>query len=194
MKRICVFCGAATPANPAYLAAANELGVALANQGVGLVYGGAKIGLMGAVADGCLSAKGEVIGVIPKQLLERELAHTGITQLHVVQTMHQRKALMAEYADGFIALPGGFGTLDEFAEILTWAQLGLHTKPCGLLNVENYWDNLIKMFDHAFKEGLLSSENRQLVLVDAKIDLLLLKMQDQHQVATKRWLTDLKDV
>ncbi|HEY9193107.1 MAG TPA: TIGR00730 family Rossman fold protein [Methyloversatilis sp.] len=162
--RVCVFCGSRSGERAVYADTALALGTLLAQRGFGLVYGGGNIGLMGLIADATLAAGGEVIGVIPQHLLEREVAHTGLTQLHVVDSMHTRKALMADIADVFVAAPGGFGTLDELCEILTWAQLGLHGKPCGLLNVAGYFDPLLGMFDHATREGFLSAQHRQLIV------------------------------
>ncbi len=177
MKRVCVFCGSSSGANPLYVEAARRMGVTLARRGIGLVYGGGGVGLMAAVADAALSAGGEVIGVIPRALQLRELAHSGLTTLHVVGSMHERKAKMAELAQGFVALPGGMGTLEEFAEVLTWAQLGLHERPCGLLDVAGYYRPLVAFFDHAEAEGFLKPEHRKLVLVaddpDALVDLFL---------------------
>jgi len=140
------------------------MGEEIARQGYSLVYGGGRVGLMGAVADSALASGGEVIGVIPEALALKEIAHGGLTKLHVVDSMHTRKAMMAEMADAFIAMPGGFGTFEEFCEILTWAQLGIHQKPCGLLNTEGYYNSLISMFDHAFGEGFVRKEHRNLVL------------------------------
>ncbi|HET7872263.1 MAG TPA: TIGR00730 family Rossman fold protein [Terriglobales bacterium] len=165
LKRICVFCGSSFGARPAYRAAAEELGKLLAEHGIGLVYGGGCVGLMGALADACMSAGGEVIGVIPDSLLRREVGHRGVSKLHVVETMHERKALMADLADAFIALPGGYGTLEEFCEVVTWSQLGIQQKPCGLLNTEKYWDGLLAVLDHAVDEGFVRPENSELVLV-----------------------------
>jgi hypothetical protein len=162
--RVCVFCGSRSGERSIYADTAAALGTLLARRGFGLVYGGGNIGLMGIIADAALAAGGEVIGVIPQHLLEREVAHTGLTQLHVVDSMHTRKALMADIADVFVAAPGGFGTLDELCEILTWAQLGLHGKPCGLLNVAGYFDPLLAMFDQATREGFLSAQHRQLII------------------------------
>lgn len=149
---------------PAYIEAARAVGTALAAQGLGLVYGGSKVGLMGAVADATLAAGGEAIGVIPEFLAAKEIAHTGLTQLHVVRSMHERKALMADLSDAFVALPGGYGTLEELLEILTWGQLGLHRKPIALLNTEGYYDPLLGLFDHATREGFLSPTLRGLAL------------------------------
>jgi uncharacterized protein (TIGR00730 family) len=164
--RVCVFCGSRRGEQAIYAETAAALGTLLARRGIGVVYGGGNIGLMGVVADAALAAGGEVIGVIPGHLQDREVAHGGLTALHVVDSMHARKALMATLSDVFIAAPGGFGTLDEMCEILTWAQLGLHNKPCGLLNVAGYFDALLGMFDHAVREGFLSEPHRQLIATD----------------------------
>lgn len=161
--RVCVFCGSREGDRPLYRDTAAELGSLIARAGLGVVYGGGNIGLMGIIADAALAAGGEVIGVIPRHLLDREVAHSGLSTLHVVRSMHERKALMAELADVFVAAPGGFGTLDELCEILTWAQLGLHRKPCGLLNTAGYFDPLLAMFDHSVQEGFLSVAHRQLM-------------------------------
>jgi uncharacterized protein (TIGR00730 family) len=155
VRRVCVFCGASSGRTPAYADAARAFGAAVASRGLGLVYGGGRVGLMGAVADGALAAGGEVVGVIPQSLVEREHAHDGLSELHVVGSLHERKALMAELADAFVALPGGFGTLDELMEQLTWSQLGLHAKPVGLLDVEGYWRPLIELARHATSEGFV---------------------------------------
>lgn len=160
MSAVCVFCGSAPGTRPAYRAAARELGAALAQTGTTLVYGGGRLGLMGIVADAALQAGGQVIGVIPRMLIERELAHPNLTRQHVVNTMHERKTLMAELSDGFIGLPGGMGTFDELVEIVTWAQLGLHTKPVILANVENYFAPLYAMLDNAVAEGFVTAESR----------------------------------
>jgi uncharacterized protein (TIGR00730 family) len=156
-----------------YADAARRLGVLLADRGIGLVYGAGHVGLMGILADAVLSAGGCVVGVIPQGLVDRELAHTGLTELIVVDTMHQRKALMAERSDAFIALPGGYGTLDETFEILTWAQLGLHTKPIGVLNVAGFFDGLLSWLDHAVQEGFIKTRHRDLLVVDADAERLL---------------------
>ena len=162
-KRICVFCASADGNTPEYLQAARDLGRKIAEAGFGLVYGGASVGLMGAVADAAITAGGEVIGVIPDIIMEREIGHTGLTELHIVRTMHERKALMADKSDAFVALPGGFGTLEEFIEIVTWAQLRIHRKPCVLLNLNSYYDGLLAFFDHAVEQGLIKVENRDLI-------------------------------
>ena len=161
LRTICVYCGSSSGAREIYRAVAQELGEELAKAGFRLVYGGACIGLMGVVADAVLSAGGEAIGIIPRYLADREVAHRGLTGLQIVETMHQRKHLMAELADAFIALPGGYGTLDELCEVLGWAQLGLHAKPVILLDTEDYWQLLFQMLDHAVDEGFLKPENRQ---------------------------------
>ncbi len=160
-KTICVYCGSSNGFREEYRAAACELGTALAEADFRLVYGGAHVGLMGALADAALAADGEVIGVIPQQLVDREVAHRGLTELHIVATMHQRKHMMADLADAFIALPGGYGTLDELCEVLGWAQLGIHDKPVILLDTADYWQPLFAMLDRAVEEGFLKLENRQ---------------------------------
>ncbi|MCI4398122.1 MAG: TIGR00730 family Rossman fold protein [Acidobacteria bacterium] len=173
MKRLCVFCGSSLGQRPVYAEAARELGELLARKKIGLVFGGGRIGLMGVVADAVLAGGGEAIGVIPKALKERELGHDGVTELRIVPSMHARKAMMAEFADGFIAMPGGFGTLDELCEILTWAQLGIHKKPCGLLNVNNFFAPLLVLFEHQMEEGFLAAKHRALLLVEEKPEPLV---------------------
>lgn len=162
--RLCVFCGSRPGTRPEYLAQANRLGAALAERNIGLVYGGASVGVMGAVADAMLSHGGDVIGVIPEALARKELAHRGVRDLRVVGSMHERKALMAELADGFIALPGGFGTFEELFEVITWSQLGLHNKAFGVLNVAGFYDGLLALVDHAVQEGFIPAEHRRLIL------------------------------
>ena len=164
LRRVCVFCGSALGSRPVYAERTREFGSLLAKRNIGLVYGGGNIGLMGVLADAVLAGGGKVIGVIPKALVEREVAHHGVTELRVVQTMHERKALMADLADAFIALPGGFGTLEEFFEVLTWGQLGFHRKPCGLLDVEGFFAPLFHALDRMVAEGFLRTEHRQLIL------------------------------
>ena len=173
MKSICVFCGSNPGARPSYLAAARNLGERIAARGFGLVYGGASTGLMGAVADGALARGGRVTGVLPEFMIAREVAHRGLHELHLVSSMHQRKAEMVARADAFIALPGGFGTLDELFEVLTWSQLGLHHKPCGLLDVEGYFSPLVTFLDHAAHEGLLRPEHRAMLFVEQDPDPLI---------------------
>jgi uncharacterized protein (TIGR00730 family) len=164
MKRICVFAGSARGARPDYVAAAAALAQELVRRGLGVVYGGGSVGLMGALADAALAEGGEVIGVIPRPLATKELAHAGLTHLHVVESMHERKALMASLVDGFVALPGGLGTLEETLEVLTWSQLGIHRKPVGLLNVAGYYGALLNLLAHAVGEGFVRAEYRALLL------------------------------
>jgi uncharacterized protein (TIGR00730 family) len=167
MRRVCVYCGSSPGRDPAYREAAVALVRTLAARGLGVVYGGAHVGLMGVVADEALAAGAEVIGVIPQALVDREIAHTGLADLRIVGSMHERKAQMAELADAFVALPGGLGTLEELFEVATWSQLGLHVKPCGLLNVLGYYDGLAGMLDHAVAERFLRPENRAIITVEA---------------------------
>ena len=176
MRRVCVFSGSRPGARPDYASAARALGGAIAQNGCGLVYGGASVGVMREIADAALAAGGEVIGVIPRALVDREVAHHGLTELRVVDTMHVRKATMAELSDGFVALPGGFGTLDELFEILTWAQLGMHRKPVGLVNVCGFWDPFLALVDHTVKEGFVPEDQRGLFLVESDPKLLLERM------------------
>lgn len=173
MRRLCVYAGASTGNDPAHERAARSLGELLAASGIGLVYGGASIGLMGAVADAVLEAGGEAIGVIPTGLGRREVAHAGLTELRTVSSMHERKAMMSELADAFVALPGGLGTLDELLEAATWSQLGIHAKPCGLLNVGGYWDSLIAQLDRAGADGFLRADHRRVLLVESDPAALL---------------------
>jgi hypothetical protein len=178
MKRICVFCGSSLGLKPEYKKAAQELGYLMAKEGIGLVYGGASVGLMGQIADQILKEGGEAIGVIPHFMVEKELAHPNLTQLKIVHSMHERKALMAELSDGFIALPGGFGTFEEFFEVLTWGQLNIHTKPCGLLNVSGYYNKLVGFIDSSVTEGFVKVECRDLILVSDEPKELLAKFKD----------------
>lgn len=173
IRSICVFCGASTGRDPGYAAAAARTGETLARRGIRLVYGGGRLGLMGTVADAALAAGGEVVGVIPRGLVDRELAHPRLTELRVVDTLHERKAQMAELADGFVALPGGLGTLEELAEVLSWAQLDLHAKPIGLLDVGGYFGALESFLDHAVAEGFLAERKRRLLLRDDDLERLL---------------------
>ena len=177
MNRICVFCGTNPGSRPEYGAAARELGQILAEQGIELVYGGASVGIMGELADSVHEHGGHVTGIIPQQLMEKEAAHTGIPNLIVVASMHQRKSQMADMSDGFIALPGGIGTLEGFLEILTWGQLGIHAKPSGILNVAGYFDGLIRFLDHAVQEGFLTEEHRGAIIMETDPRRLLEHMQ-----------------
>jgi uncharacterized protein (TIGR00730 family) len=188
MRRVLVFCGSSPGRLPAYVAAAGALGDELAAQGLGLVYGGAQVGIMGAVADAVLAAGGEVTGVIPRMLVDREVAHPGLTDLRVVETMHQRKALMESLADGVIALPGGFGTLEELFELLTWAQLGIHSKPVALLNVAGYWDQLLAFIDHMVNERFLRQQQREALLVADSPAELLARMNQYEPQSVDKWL------
>jgi uncharacterized protein (TIGR00730 family) len=189
MKRVCVFCGSNPGRRPAYRTAAIALGHVLAERGIGLVYGGGNIGLMGIIAEAVLEKGGFVTGVIPQVLMDQELAHQRIQDLRVVRSMHERKALMADLSDGFIALPGGFGTFEEFCEIVTWSQLGLQEKPCGLLNVENYYQPLLALFDQAVEEGFLMRENREIVLAHSEPGALLDALLACKPVSKRPWLS-----
>ena len=189
MQRICIFCGSQVGTNGLYRQAATALGQLLVRHGYGLVYGGGHVGLMGIIADAVLASGGEVIGVIPESMVARELAHTGVTQLEVVPGMHERKARMAELADAFIALPGGYGTFEELFEVITWAQLGIHRKPIGLLNVAGYYDGLIGFLDHAVAEGFVSAGNRGLVQVADTPEALLDRLAAPRPAAGPEWIT-----
>jgi uncharacterized protein (TIGR00730 family) len=189
VKRICVFCGSSNGARPGYVTAAQELGVALANAGVGLVYGGGKVGLMGAVADAAMRAGGEVIGVIPQVLVDKEVGHHGLTELHIVKSMHERKAMMEDLSEGFIAMPGGFGTLEEFCEILTWAQLGFHRKPCGILNVDGYYDAMLAFFDYTVTEGFVRPINRAAIVVENTPTNMVSTILTYQPPIVDKWVT-----
>jgi uncharacterized protein (TIGR00730 family) len=188
VRSICVFCGSNSGHDPAYESAARSLGETLAEAGITLVYGGGRVGLMGVVANAVIDAGGEAIGVIPKSLVEREIAHNNLSGLHVVGSMHERKAMMSDLSEGFIALPGGTGTLEEFFEVLTWAQLGEHGKPCGLLNVAGYYDPLLTVFDHMVDRGFLSETNRSLVLVETEPAALLGRFEEYRPPKTPKWI------
>jgi uncharacterized protein (TIGR00730 family) len=166
VQRVCVFCGSSPGARPAYAGAAAELGRLLVDDGIGVVYGGGAVGLMGVLADSVLDAGGEAIGVIPQALVDREIGHHGLSELRVVGSMHERKALMAELADAFVALPGGLGTLEELFEVYTWAQLGLHRKPCGLLDVEDYYAGIVDFLEHAVRERFVREDHRAMLMVE----------------------------
>ena len=188
MRRICVFCGSSQGSRPEYGAAAEEMAAELVRRKIGLVYGGGKVGLMGSIADAVLRAGGEAQGVIPEHLMAREVGHNGLTKLHVVRSMHERKALMADLSDAFVALPGGFGTLEEFCEVVTWTQLGLHAKPCGILNVMGYYSPLLAMLDHAVEERFLKPENRALVLARESAAELLRALEQWRPARVEKWL------
>ena len=187
-KRICVFCGSSPGADPIYIETAVKLGHLLAHQGIGLVYGGASIGVMGAVAGAALEAGGEVIGVIPKHLLDKEVGHHGLTELHVTRNMHERKMKMADLSDGFIALPGGMGTLEEIFEVLTWGQLGIHGKPCGFVNVLGYYDKLLQFLDHAVDQEFLRPQHRSIALVDDTAEGLLMGLLAYESPKIYKWI------
>jgi uncharacterized protein (TIGR00730 family) len=190
-RRICVFCGASSGRAPQYAGAARALGRTLALRGIGLVTGGGRVGLMGAVADAALDAGGEVVGVIPQRLVDREVAHRGLTELRVVDTLHERKAVMADLSDGFVALPGGLGTLEELSEVTSWAQLALHSKPIGLLDVSGYFDSLLAFLDHATEEGFVAVEHRRMLVVADDAGRLLDELA-AREPAPDRWTTDLR--
>ncbi len=187
MKRICVYCGSSSGIAPIHRQIAAEVGALLAARGIGLVYGGGNVGLMGAVADGALRAGGEVTGVIPSALMERELGHAGVTKLHVVASMHERKQLMADLSDGFIALPGGIGTLEELFETLTWLQLGFHSKPVGLLNVAGFYDHLLGFLRHATASGFMREAHLASLLIETNAESLLAAMSNFRASSLPKW-------
>jgi uncharacterized protein (TIGR00730 family) len=188
MKSCCVFCGSSPGARPEYREAAVALGREIAGRGLRLVYGGAGVGLMGAVADAAIEAGGEVVGVIPHALAKHEVMHHGLTELHFVDSMHERKAMLGDMADAFVALPGGLGTLEELLEVLTWAQLGIHRRPCGLLNVGGYYDGLLAMVDHAVKERFVREEHRGLLIAEESPGDLLDRCEAYEPVLLGKWL------
>jgi uncharacterized protein (TIGR00730 family) len=188
MKQICVFCGSSMGASSQYKEGAQKLGRTLAQSNISLVYGGASVGIMGVIAESVLESGGEVIGVIPKTLQEREIAHPSLSELHVVNSMHERKALMSDLADGFIALPGGPGTLEEFFEVFTWAQLGEHGKPCGLLNINNYYAPLMSLFDHMTEQQFLHEEYRSMVITESESEELLKKFSNYEPPKVTKWI------
>ncbi len=188
MKHVCVFAGSSAGSRPEYRDVAEELGRVLAAREMGLVYGGARVGLMGVVADAVLASEGRVTGVIPAALVAKEVAHTGVTDLRVVGSMHERKAIMADLADAFIALPGGWGTLEEFFEVLTWGQLGLHQKPCGLLNARGYFDGLLSFVDHSIEEGFVRREYRSMISVADSPEGLLDLLTSYEPPLVEKWV------
>lgn len=190
MKKITVFCGSSFGTDPIYQTKATELGVALAKRDIQLVYGGANVGLMGAVADGALSEGGKVIGVLPHFLQTKEIAHEGLTELILVESMHARKTKMNDISDDAIALPGGFGTLEELFEILTWAQLGLHKKPVAILNVDGFYDSLNSFIDVMVEKGFLKSANKAMLLVSDSIDDLLTQMSEYKAPEVRKWISN----
>ena len=188
MNAVCVYCGSSFGAKPAYAEATKQLAIALAERNLRVVYGGASAGLMGLLADTVLEAGGTVTGVIPQGLVDREIAHRGLSDLRVVGSMHERKALMAELSDGFVALPGGIGTLEELIEVYTWSQLGLHAKPLGVLNVSGYYDGLAAFLDHAVAAGFLRSEHRAVLAVEAEAGALLERLENAVAPSVGKWL------
>jgi uncharacterized protein (TIGR00730 family) len=189
MQRVCVFCGSSPGARPAYAEATAEVARLLAGEGIGVVYGGGHVGLMGVLADTVMAAGGEAIGVMPQALVDREIGHTGISELRVVGSMHERKALMADLSDAFIALPGGAGTLEELFEVYTWAQLGLHDKPCGLLDVEDYFSGLVGFLDHAVDERFLREEHRAMLIVEREPRALIDRLAEfEPRAVTPKWI------
>lgn len=187
MKRLCIYCGSSAGKNKDYGEAAGELAAVLVQNDIGLVYGGSSRGMMGIMADAVLAGGGTVAGVIPKSLLDKEVAHDGLTERHVVDSMHARKSMMAVLSDGFIAMPGGFGTLEEFIEILTWAQLQFHDKPCGLLNVNGYFNHLLSFLDHAESEGFLRPSHRAMVLVSRRPADLIRRFESYIPPTVQKW-------
>ena len=188
MKSVCVYCGSSPGANPAYTRAAAMTGELIATTGRTLVYGGGRVGLMGSLANAALAAGGKVVGVIPQSLLEKEVGHVGLSELHVVGSMHERKAMMAELSDGFLVLPGGIGTLEEFFEIWTWAQLGMHRKPLGLLNVAGFYDSLLTFLDNLVTENFVRAEHRNMLLVSDSILDLLSRMESHVPPRMPKWI------
>lgn len=190
IRRVCVFCGSSPGRDPVFRRAAEAMAAALVARGWGLVYGGGDVGLMGVIADAMMAAEGEVIGVIPQALFDREVGHSGITQLHVVANMHQRKEQMYDLADAFVALPGGMGTLEELLETLTWIQLGLHAKPCGLLNVEGYYDPLLVMLDRALEHGFVRPQHRRLLMAESEPNRLLERFAEYREPVLAKWISE----
>ena len=189
MKRLCVYCGSSSGNSPAFTAAARELGEAIATRGIELVYGGARVGLMNEVADAALAKGGKVIGVLPRFMSTKELAHESLTELHLVDTMHQRKQLMAELSNGFVALPGGFGTFEEIFEVLTWSQLHLHRSPCALLNVAGYYDSLIEFLDGSVKAGFVRQDLRDSLIVATSVSELFDGFANHRPAQSEKWIS-----
>jgi uncharacterized protein (TIGR00730 family) len=188
IQRLCVFCGSSSGAHPIYAEAAAELGRELVKSGVALVFGGGRVGLMGVVADSVLAAGGQAIGVMPRALVEKEIAHTSLTELHVVESMHQRKAKMADLADAFLLLPGGYGSWEEFLEVVTWLQLGIHRKPCALLNVAGYYDALLSLASHALAEGFLRPAHKEMLIVEENPARLLVRLEAARVPSETKWV------
>jgi uncharacterized protein (TIGR00730 family) len=188
MQRICVFCGSNPGAKPIYTEAAKALGMALVRNGIELVYGGGRVGLMGTIATTVMEAGGRVIGVIPKGLADVEIAHQNLTELHIVKSMHERKAMMADYADGFIAMPGGYGTMEEFCEIVTWTQLGIHRKACGIFNVDGFYDGFLTFVRHAVQEAFISPIHGDIIITGTDPDDLIKRIITYTPAFTPKWL------
>jgi len=188
LKNICVYCGSNAGNDPIYTAQAQALGRALVERGLGLVYGGSRVGIMGVVADAVLQAGGRAIGVLPEALMQKELAHKGLTELHVVASMHERKTMMAAKADAFVAMPGGIGTLEEIFEVWTWAQLGFHNKPCGLLNVAGFYDKLAGFLDHAAASGFMQPQHRDMLAVESDPHRLLDRFASYEAPTVSKWI------
>jgi uncharacterized protein (TIGR00730 family) len=188
-RTICVFCGSSSGNRPEYENAARELGAVLAQADIGLVYGGGRVGLMGTLADSVLKSGGHVTGVIPRSLVDREVGHTGLTHLHIVDTMHERKALMADLADAFVLLPGGFGSWDEFCEIVTWSQLGIHQKPMGILNVAGYYDDFLSMSARAVAEGFVKAAHNDIIVIESEAERLIQSLLVAPVVKEGKWIT-----
>lgn len=187
MQRVCVFCGSSSGVKQEYAVGARELGLVLAKKNIDLVYGGGHVGLMGIVADAAMSAGAKAIGIIPRCLADKEVAHQGLTELKIVQTMHERKAQMSDLSDGFIAMPGGFGTLEELFEVITWAQLGIHKKPFGLFNVAGYYDKLIEFMDYQVEQGFVPQRHREMIIVSDEAEQLVEMLESFHPVAQEKW-------
>lgn len=188
IKRLCVFCGSSTGSRPIYADAAVQLGSELAKSGVALVFGGGRVGLMGVLADAVLAGGGQAIGVMPRALVEKEIAHSSLTKLHVVESMHERKALMADLADAFLVLPGGFGSWEEFFEVVTWLQLGIHQKPCAMLNVAGYYDSLLAFAAHALSEGFLRAAYKEMLIVEENPARLLARLASARIPREIKWV------
>jgi len=190
IQRLCVFCGSSAGTRPVYAEAAAQLGRELAKSKIALVFGGGRVGLMGILADSVLGAGGQAVGVMPRALVEKEIAHTSLTELHVVESMHQRKALMADLADAFLLLPGGFGSWEEFCEVLTWLQLGIHRKPCAILNVVGYYNGLLSLADHALAEGFLRLAHHKMVIVADHPQAALSQLTSASIPCEVKWVGD----
>ncbi len=188
LENICVYCGSNAGNDPIYREQAQAMGRALVERGLGLVYGGSRVGIMGVVADAVLAAGGRAIGILPEALMKKELAHKGLTELHVVQSMHERKTMMAARSDGFIAMPGGIGTLEEIFEVWTWAQLGFHNKPCGLLNVAGFYDKLAGFLDHAADSGFMQPQHRQMLALESDPNRLLDHFAQYEAPTVSKWI------